>query len=141
MKRSRSQRLFAVSSLSLAACALPLAWAHEAPQRGSAPPPSWEKLKAAYGYTVPAAFKVAEEARMPLESASPSNYVGHISPRPLLMINGKQDTTVPEAAARRLHDAAKEPKQVIWADAGHGLPGSSTLRGIEWLAEKLGKGR
>jgi dienelactone hydrolase len=49
----------------------------------------------------------------------PVNYVGMISPRPLLMLNGKQDKTIPVEAAQALFDAAGEPKRIVWYDAGH----------------------
>jgi fermentation-respiration switch protein FrsA (DUF1100 family) len=55
------------------------------------------------------------------------------------MINGKQDTVVSEEAAKRLQEAAKEPKQILWADAGHILPPEIAGKGVEWLVEKLGK--
>jgi fermentation-respiration switch protein FrsA (DUF1100 family) len=55
------------------------------------------------------------------------------------MINGTQDTAVPRAAVMRLYEAAKEPKQILWAEAGHDLPAPVTFTGVEWLAEKLGR--
>lgn len=49
----------------------------------------------------------------------PLKYVGDISPRPLLMINGTQDPRIPERCSRLLHEAANEPKTVKWLDTGH----------------------
>jgi hypothetical protein len=49
----------------------------------------------------------------------PLKYVGDISPRPLLMISGIQDSRIPPRCSRMLHDAAREPKTVTWIDAGH----------------------
>lgn len=49
----------------------------------------------------------------------PERWVGHIAPRPLLLVNGRQDTTVPPAAARALAAAAREPKQAVFYDGGH----------------------
>lgn len=80
-----------------------------------------------------------EGLRDQAEFVAPSNYVGHISPRLLFMINGRQDTTVREEAAKALHDAAKEPKEILWADAGHMLPPQIAGKGVDWLADKLGK--
>lgn len=71
------------------------------------------------------------------EFISPSNYVGHITPRPVLMINAKADQTMKEDAARRLQEAAREPKQIIWAEGGHILAGPDAQKGTAWLAEKL----
>jgi uncharacterized protein len=73
-----------------------------------------------------------------LEWASPANFVSQISPRPVFFINGKWDDTVPRAAAELLHGAARQPKQVLWADAGHILPPEVAALGVEWLVEQLG---
>jgi uncharacterized protein len=72
-----------------------------------------------------------------LEPVSPVNFVGHISPRPVFFLNGRWDTTVPRSAATLLHEAAGEPKEVLWADAGHILPAEVAAKGVEWLAEQL----
>lgn len=75
--------------------------------------------------------------RAQVETISPSNYVGHIAPRPLLMINAKADQTMKEDAARRLQQAAREPKQIIWAEGGHILAPADAQKGVTWLVEKL----
>ncbi len=75
--------------------------------------------------------------REPVEFVSTSNYVGHIAPRPVLMINAKADQTMKEDAAKRLQDAAREPKQIIWAEGGHILAEADAQKGTAWLAEKL----
>ncbi len=80
-----------------------------------------------------------EGIRDAAQSLCPSNYIGHISPRPVFMINGKQDTTVREDAAKLLQDAAKQPKEILWADAGHILPPEIAGKGVDWLVDKLGK--
>lgn len=54
-----------------------------------------------------------------IERIDPVNYVGHISPRPVWMVNGKQDQIIPARCAEALHNAAEEPKRVIWYDGGH----------------------
>jgi dienelactone hydrolase len=76
--------------------------------------------------------------RDPAEFVSPSNYVGHIAPRPVLFINAKADQTIKEDAARRLQEAAREPKEIIWAEGGHILAPTDAQKGVAWLAEKLG---
>ena len=73
------------------------------------------------------------------EPFSPVNFVSRISPRPVFFINGKWDSTVPRSAASLLHEAAREPKQVLWADAGHILPPEVAAQGVEWLARELGR--
>ncbi len=49
----------------------------------------------------------------------PVKYVGRISPRPVLLQNGKADTLVAPAAARALQAAANEPKTIIWYEGVH----------------------
>lgn len=82
--------------------------------------------------------RLPEGRREEAECASPANYAGHISPRPVFFINGRQDTLIPEAAARRLQDAARDPKEVLWADAGHFLPLDALGKGTDWLVRRLG---
>ena len=52
----------------------------------------------------------------PLE---PLKYIGRISPRPVFLLNGTEDPTMPERCSRALHDAAREPKTVRWLPLGH----------------------
>jgi len=49
----------------------------------------------------------------------PIKYVGRISPRPVLLQNGKADTVVPPAAAIALQNAAREPKTILWYEGDH----------------------
>lgn len=67
----------------------------------------------------------------------PSLYIEHIAPRPVLMLNGHGDRTVAESASKRLYDAAKDPKEQVWYDAGHVLPQPIMDKSIAWLVEKL----
>lgn len=76
-------------------------------------------------------------ARPLLEAVSPSYYVGHISPRPLLMINGRQDVVVNADASKLLQTAAREPKEILWVDSGHIIPADAARKGTDWLAAKL----
>ena len=68
---------------------------------------------------------------------SPSLYIGHIAPRPLLMLNGKQDPTVPKSASDLLFSNAKNPKEQKLYDCGHLLPKEAIVDGVKWLSEKL----
>jgi dipeptidyl aminopeptidase/acylaminoacyl peptidase len=53
---------------------------------------------------------------------TPVNWIDKIAPRPLLMIQGKDDDLIDEAQAWRLYEKAGEPKEmVIVAGAGHKL--------------------
>jgi hypothetical protein len=47
----------------------------------------------------------------PLE---PGRYASHISPKPLTVLNGKNDAWMPASAAQKLFDQAREPKKLIW---------------------------
>jgi len=49
----------------------------------------------------------------------PQYYIGAISPRPVLLINGKKDLVISEEAGKRLHELAGEPKETYWYDGGH----------------------
>jgi len=82
-------------------------------------------------------FDALERGHLP--AACPANYIGHISPRPLLMINGTRDTDmIKETSVEPLQRLAKQPKQILWAETGHQGPSeeqrSSLLR---WLQENL----
>jgi dienelactone hydrolase len=63
-----------------------------------------------------------DDAEVIAENAAivePCNYVAMISPRPLLMINGTKDDVIGRAAAEALHNAAREPKRIVWYESGH----------------------
>jgi dienelactone hydrolase len=72
-------------------------------------------------------------------AACPANYIGRISPRPLLMINGENDRDfLPDAAVRPLQRLLQEPKQIIWTDAGHGFISEDDRTAlVNWLQSSL----
>lgn len=54
----------------------------------------------------------------------PASYIGAFAPRPLLMVNAREDAVVIPAAAEALFAAAGEPRAIEWFDTGHDhLPG------------------
>jgi uncharacterized protein len=53
--------------------------------------------------------------------------------RPLLMLHGRTDRTIPPEQAERLYQAAREPKELRWYDTGHVLPPSAAVDAAEWL--------
>jgi dienelactone hydrolase len=62
----------------------------------------------------------------------PASFIGALAPRPLLMVNARQDTVVPAAAAEALFAAAGEPREIEWFETGHDhLPGVALKR--MWL--------
>ncbi len=60
-------------------------------------------------------------------SVEPMKYIDRISPRPLLMVNGKNDISIPAANTMALYNKAKEPKEIIWLDTKHIAPKISDL--------------
>jgi dienelactone hydrolase len=54
-----------------------------------------------------------------LARLEPTRYAGHISPRPLLLVNGTGDRIIPRDAVLALFEAAKEPKELVWLETGH----------------------
>lgn len=74
-----------------------------------------------------------------LAAACPANYIGRISPRALLMLNGKFDTDMfPDTSSRPLYGLAKSPKQILWSDGGHSFPSEENQATmLKWLRENL----
>ena len=72
--------------------------------------------------------------------ADPLRAVRRLEGRPLLMVHGRRDRTVTPAQAQRLFDAAGEPKELLWYDAGHHLPLPASTAVAEWLEDRLGSG-
>ena len=75
-----------------------------------------------------------------LPAACPANYIGRISPRPLLMVNGTQDTDYDKAASiDPLYELAKEPKQIIWVvDGGHmAMEEEHRSAMVKWLRQNV----
>lgn len=60
----------------------------------------------------------------PLE---PLEYAGSISPRPVILINGSRDTSIPRESVVALYEAAREPRRLIWLDEGHIRPRNTEL--------------
>lgn len=68
----------------------------------------------------------------------PLNFAGAISPRPLLIIQGKKDNGFPGVSTEKLFEAAGEPKKIVWLDGGHLPPADEVMPiTIEWLNKYL----
>ena len=50
---------------------------------------------------------------------SPEKWVGRIAPRPVIVINGRNDDDLPAKAVSELHNALGRSSKVIWVDGGH----------------------
>lgn len=60
-------------------------------------------------------------------SLDPARHVAAVAPRPLLLINGTEDTLVPRAAAELLVRKAEGPVVQLWLPHGHLMPGDTAL--------------
>jgi dipeptidyl aminopeptidase/acylaminoacyl peptidase len=80
----------------------------------------WEHRKYGPFSQIPAVWAL-QWSGMPVQSRSPLIGVGSIAPRPILIIGGSADTTVPPSMERALYRAAGQPKQLwIVPGAHHG---------------------
>lgn len=68
--------------------------------------------------------------------ACPANYLGRISPRPLLTLNGDRDGDYDRRlSVEPLHRLAGQPHEARWHDLGHTAPVELTVTTlIEWLS-------
>lgn len=57
-----------------------------------------------------------------MDVVDPIRWVGRISPRPVLMINGDADNVVPVDSNKALHNSARDPKTIVWYKGGHVPP-------------------
>lgn len=62
-----------------------------------------------------------------LRPIEPLRWVGHISPRHVLFVNGLLDHRIPRSNAERLHAASEGPEDVVWLPTGHLEPGDAAL--------------
>ncbi len=63
--------------------------------------------------------------------------IKHYAGRPLLMLNGKTDLLVSPESAKRLFEAAGEPKKQVWYDSGHMLPGEAYIDAADWIDKTI----
>jgi dienelactone hydrolase len=54
-----------------------------------------------------------------LAPIEPLDYAGLIAPRRTVILNGREDDRIPHESVERLYEAAGEPKELVWLDAGH----------------------
>jgi dienelactone hydrolase len=54
-----------------------------------------------------------------LREFEPARHVPHISPTPLLLVNGVHDELIPRRTAVRLAEAARPPAEHVWLEEGH----------------------
>lgn len=68
----------------------------------------------------------------------PFTHVGQLAPAEILFQFGTDDPHVPVERANEFFAAARDPKEVRWYQAGHGLNEVATQDRKRWLQEKLG---
>ncbi|MEA1996728.1 MAG: alpha/beta hydrolase [Gemmatimonadota bacterium] len=72
----------------------------------------------------------------------PASYIGLVAPRPLLMINSREDQRIPIPGVELLYEKAAEPKELIWQSCEHIHPTnrelieSLTSTAAVWLEKK-----
>jgi fermentation-respiration switch protein FrsA (DUF1100 family) len=72
-----------------------------------------------------------------MAAIDPIAQVGNLSPAPLLFQFATDDFHVPRERAEEFFAAAREPKELCWYEAGHGLNNQATQERMAWLAEAL----
>jgi dienelactone hydrolase len=72
--------------------------------------------------------------------ADPLRAVRRLRGRPLLVVHGRHDRTMRPEQASRLYEAAAEPKEIRWYDAGHYLPAAAIDDAADWLRDHLAEG-
>ncbi|MCF6332567.1 MAG: acetylxylan esterase [Draconibacterium sp.] len=74
-----------------------------------------------------------------LSIIEPINFIRQIAPRPLLMVNAKNDDIIPPLMSKLLYKKAKKPKQINWyLSKHHDIPIDSVYTdGIGWFDKYL----
>jgi fermentation-respiration switch protein FrsA (DUF1100 family) len=72
-----------------------------------------------------------------LAPLDPTRFIGEAGV-PVLLQFGRKDPFVPEAKANAFIEATREPKKVLWYDAGHPLNEQAVKDRQAWLKEQLG---
>jgi dienelactone hydrolase len=76
-------------------------------------------------------------ATMVRSVVDPQRAARKLAGRPLLLLNGRRDTTTRPAQAERLFAAAEEPKTLLWYEGGHWPPPAAIEQVVQWVAAEL----
>jgi uncharacterized protein len=76
-------------------------------------------------------------AAMVRKLVDPPGAARRLDGRPLLLVNGRNDTTTRPVQAERLFAAANEPKTLVWYEGGHWPPASAIDTAARWLEGEL----
>ncbi len=72
-----------------------------------------------------------------MQELDPITHIAELAPAPILFQFATQDRHVPRERAQEFFDTAREPKELKWYDAGHGLNEHATQDRMAWLRENL----
>ena len=72
-----------------------------------------------------------------MSEIDPITHVGNLSPAPIMFQFATDDFHVPRGRAEEFFEAAGEPKELHWYEAGHGLNEKATQERMRWLRENL----
>ena len=100
-------------------------------QAGTSKFPNW------YLYGPPMEPEARRKFIEQLAPLDPAGSIGAASPAPVLFQFGRNDRHVPEPKANEFYAAAREPKKILWYDAGHALNSQANADRIAWLKEQL----
>jgi uncharacterized protein len=67
----------------------------------------------------------------------PLRAVRRLAGRPLLLLNGRRDTTTRPSQAERLFAAARDPRTLEWYDGGHWPPPAAISFAADWMVSRL----
>ncbi len=74
-----------------------------------------------------------------LNSIDPDNYIGRISPRPILMVHIRDDQVIPISIAEKTFSLAGEPKEFFTLFSGEHGYDTYPREGKDWIMGKVGE--
>ena len=90
-----------------------------------------------YLYTPKLEGEVQETFIQQMAEIDPITHVRNLSPAPILFQFATDDFHVPRERAEEFFAAAKEPKEMRWYEAGHGLNEKAAQERMRWLTQTL----
>jgi fermentation-respiration switch protein FrsA (DUF1100 family) len=82
-------------------------------------------------------FWAEREGQFRTDDVDATRWIGRLSPRPVLLMQGGQDIVISRDSGRRLYEAAREPK-FLWFDAALGHTKFDTVRPEEYEQRVVG---
>ncbi len=72
-----------------------------------------------------------------MSELDPITHIANLAPAPILFQCSTNDFHVPRERAEEFFNAAREPKELKWYNAGHGLNEQATQERLAWLQQQL----